>query len=150
MNKISTKFIQVLVLAFGLAVLAFMIYMPTQEGRNVNSTLFEVYFNDPFLAFAYLGSIAFFVGVYKVFNLVGLAGQGKLYSLEAVKALHTIKYCALIIIGFVAVAEIYIMTAISDDRTGGIMMGALIIAGSIVVATVASKLEKQVKNNLTV
>lgn len=145
MRKLLKIFLQVLVIAFGIAVLVFMLYMPTQEGRNVNSTLFEVYFNDPFLAFAYLGSIAFFVGLYKVFKLVGLAGQNELSLPVAAKALSTVKYCALVIIGFVVVAEIYIMTIPSDDRAGGIMMGAIIILSSVAVATTASILEKKLK-----
>jgi hypothetical protein len=103
----------------------------------VNATLFEIYFKDPFLA-----SSAFFVGLYQIFKLLGYAGQNKLYSQDAVKALRIIKYCAIAVIGFVAVGEIFIVLGTSDDRAGGVFMGILITLGSIVVATTASVLEK--------
>jgi hypothetical protein len=46
-------------------------------------------------------------------------------------------------IGFVVVAEIFIIFAISDDdRAGGVVMGVLVIFGSIVIATLAAVSER--------
>jgi hypothetical protein len=59
------------------------------------------------------------------------AGQNKVFSQAAVKALRTIKYCAISIIGFVAGGEIFIMLSNSDDRAGGVFMGILITFGSL-------------------
>ena len=96
MKKGLTIFLQIVVVALGVAVLAFLLWMPTVEGRNVNATLLEIYFNDPFLAYVYVGSIAFFVGLYKVFKILGYAGQNQLTSPEVVKALRTVKHFNLI------------------------------------------------------
>jgi hypothetical protein len=63
-----------------------------------------------------------------------------------VKDLRSIKYCAVAIIGFVAVEEIFIMLDNSDDRAGGVFMGILIIFGSIVTATAAAVFERIVQN----
>jgi hypothetical protein len=83
------------------------------------------------------------VALYKAFKLLGYAGQNKIFSPAAVKALRTIKYCALTIIGFVVIEEIFIiLNHGNDDAAGGIFMGILIIFGSIVVATVAAVSEK--------
>src|SRR6185437_4465717 len=102
----STVFLQFVIVLIGAGVLAAMLWEPLTEGRNVHATLFQVYFNDPFLAYAYIASIPFFVALYLALKVLGYAGQNKVFSLEAVKALRTIKYCVLAIIGFVAVSVI--------------------------------------------
>lgn len=52
-------------MALGISTLALMLWEPHLEGRNVNATLFEIYFRDPFLAYAYTASIVFFVALLK-------------------------------------------------------------------------------------
>lgn len=142
MNRTSTIFLRVIILLIGIGTLAFLLWEPRIEGRNIHATLFEIYFKDPFLAYAYIGSIPFFVALCQAFKVLGYAGQNKVFSQEAVKALRTIKYCAITIIGFVAVGEIFIMLDNSDDRAGGVFMGVLITFGSIVIATAAAIFER--------
>jgi Protein of unknown function (DUF2975) len=142
MKRSSTLFLQVVTMLIGIGALALMLWEPHIEGRNAHATLFEIYFNDPFLAYAYVGSIPFFVALYQAFKVVGYAGQNKVFSQAAVKALRTIKYCAIALIGFVAVGEIFIMFGNSDDRAGGVFMGVLITFGSIVIATAAAMFER--------
>ena len=130
----------------GIGALALLLWEPHLEGRNAHATLFEIYFKDPFLAYAYVGSIVFFVALYQAFKVLGYAGQNKVFSQAAVKSLRTIKFCAIAIIGFVAVGEIFIMLHKSDDRAGGVFMGILITFGSIVVATAAAMFERVLQN----
>jgi hypothetical protein len=52
-------FLQVVIVLIGIGVLAFMLWEPHVEGRNAHATVFEIYFHDPFLAYAYIGSIPF-------------------------------------------------------------------------------------------
>src|SRR5262249_54599955 len=104
MNRSSTVFLQAVIVALGIGALALMLWEPHVEGRNARATLFEIYFQDPFLAYAYIASIPFFMALYQAFKLLGYARQNKVFSQEAVKALWTIKYCALAMIGFVAVS----------------------------------------------
>src|SRR5258706_4788743 len=111
MKRSSTIFLQIVILIIGIGALALLLWEPHIEGRNAHATLFEVYFNDPFLAFVYTGSIAFFVALYQAFKLLGYAAENKIFSQLAVKALRTIKYCAITIIGFVVVEEIFIMVS---------------------------------------
>jgi len=144
--KRSSIFLQVVIVLIGIGVLALMLWEPQIEGRNAHATLFEIYFKDPFLAYAYIGSTPFFVALYKAFKVLGYAGQNKVFSEAAVKALRTIKYCAISIIGFVAVGEIFIMLDNSDDRAGGVFMGILITFGSVVVATAAALFERILQN----
>ena len=109
MKRSSTIFLQVVIVLIGIGALALLLWEPHLEGRNTHATLFEIYFKDPFLAYAYLASIPFFVALYQAFKVLGYAGQNKVFSQAAVKALRTIKYCAIAIIGFVAVSVIFMM-----------------------------------------
>src|SRR3954467_8896970 len=120
MKRRSTLFLQVVIVLIGIGALTLMLWEPRIEGRNAHATLFEVYFKDPFLAYAYIASIPFFVALYQAFKVLGFAGQNKVFSPGAVKALRTIKYCAISIIGFVVGGEIFIMLGNSDDRAGGV------------------------------
>src|SRR5436189_4162146 len=129
MKRGSTIFLQVIILLIGIGALVLLLWEPHLEGRNAHATLFEIYFKDPFLAYAYIASIPFFVALYQGFKVLGYAGQNKVFSQAAVKALRTIKFCAIALVGFVAVGEIFIMLGDSDDRAGGVFMGILITFG---------------------
>lgn len=146
MKQRPTIFLQTVIVLIGIGALALLLWEPQIEGRNAHATLFEIYFKDPFLAYAYIGSIPFFLALYQAFKVLGYAGQNKVFSQAAVKALRTIKFCAIAIIGFVAVGEIFILLGDSDDRAGGVFMGILITFGSIVIATAAAMFEQILQN----
>src|SRR6266446_666571 len=98
MKRGSILFLKAVLVLIGIAALALMLWEPHIEGRNAHATLFEIYFNDPFLAYAYIASIPFFVALYQAFKVLGYTGQNKVFSQAAVKALRTIKYCAIAVI----------------------------------------------------
>src|SRR5580765_7612540 len=108
MERGSILFLKAVIVLVGIGALALLLWEPQIEGVNKNATLFEIYFN-PFIAYAYIASIPFFVALYQAFKVLGYAGQHKVFSQEAVKALRTIKYCALAIIGFVAVSVLFMV-----------------------------------------
>jgi Protein of unknown function (DUF2975) len=147
-KKNGAIFLQIVIVALGIGTLALLLWEPWIEGVNAHATtLYQIYFDDPFLAFIYLGSIPFFIALYQAIKVLGYVGQGKVFSQAAVNALRTIKYCALAIIGFVVIEEIFIMLNHgSDDAAGGVFMGVLIIFGSIVVATAAAIFERTLQN----
>jgi hypothetical protein len=147
--KRSSTFLQIVVVILGIVTLALLLWEPHVEGRNAHATLFEMYFKDPFLALVYVGSIPFFVALYQAFKVLGYIGQNKVFSHATVKALQTIRYCALVIIGFVVVEEIIIMLNHgNDDPAGGIFMGILFTFGSVVATTTASMCEQIVQHVL--
>jgi len=151
MKRASIMFIQGAVVLIGISAFVLLLWEPQIEGRNVNATNFEIYFHDPFLALVYTGSIPFFVGVYQVFKLLGYIGQNRTFSQDSLKALKTIKYCAIAVIGFVIVEEIsIILNHGDDDATGGFFMGVIITLGSILVAGIAAKFEKNFKKAINV
>jgi hypothetical protein len=148
MKRSSTIFLQVVIVLIGIGALTLLLWEPWIEGVNAHATsLSEIYFDDPFLALVYVGSIPFFVALYQAIKLLGYAGQNKIFSQEAVKTLRTIKYCAIVIIGFVVVEEIFIrFNHGSDDPAGGVFIGLVITFGSVVVATVAAVFERVLQN----
>lgn len=147
MNRDSTVFLQIVVVLIGIAGLAVLLLEPRFEGRNANATNFEIYFKDPFLAYAYIASIAFFVALHQAFKVLGYARQNRIFSPEAVKAVRAIKYCAIAIIGFVVGGVLFIMFAHHDeDRAGGVFMGLVITFGSIVIATAAAMFQQVLQN----
>src|SRR5215218_8402846 len=114
-KRSSTAFLQIVIVLVGIGALALMLWEPHLEGRNARATPFEIYFKDPFLAFAYVASLPFFTALYQAFKVLGYAGRNEVISQAAVNALRTIKYCAIAIIGFVAVGEVFILLHDSDD-----------------------------------
>src|SRR5947207_10889462 len=146
MKRSSTIFLQVVIVLIGIGALALMLWEPHIEGRNAHATLFEIYFKDPFLAYAYIASIPFFVALYQAFEVLGYAGQNKVFSQAAVKALRTIKVCAMAIIGFVALSVLFMISGDRDDRPAGVFMRILITFPSIVVATAAAISERILQN----
>ena len=146
LKRSSTAFLQTVIVLIGLGALALLLWEPHLEGRNAHATPFEIYFKDPFLAYAYVGSIPFFAALYQAFKVLRYAGQNRVFSPAAVKALRTIKFCAISIIGFVAVGEVFILLQDSDDRAGGVFMGILITFGSIIIAAAAATFEWILQN----
>ena len=150
MKRSSTVFLQVVIVLIGIGALALMLWEPHVEGRNAHSTLFEIYFKDPFLAYAYIASIPFFIALYQAFKVLEYVRQDKIFSQATVKALRTIKYCAIAIIGFVAVSVIFMIFADDDYRPAGVFMRILIAFPSIVVATAAAMFERISQNALDI
>jgi hypothetical protein len=138
----ATLFLRAVLVLIGLGVLAFLLVEPHFEGRNTHATVFEIYFKDPFLAYMYVASIPFFMGLYHAIKVLGYADRNKEFSPSTVRSVRTIKYCALVLIAFVAGAEVFILSSESDDAAGGVMMGLFIAFVAIVVATAMAVLEK--------
>jgi len=149
MKKSSTIFLQVVVVLIGIGTLALMLWEPHLEGRNVNATLFAIYFKDPFLAYVYTASLPFFIALYQAFKLLGYAGQNNVFSEVAVKALRTIKYCAFITAGAIVVADIYLVIASrsnNEDAAGAVMLGIITTFASVVIGTAAAVFERVLQN----
>jgi hypothetical protein len=139
---LPTRFLQAIAVAIAVGALAFLIWEPRIEGRNAHATFREIYFGDPFLAYAYLSSIPFFVAIYQSIKALGRIGKGEAFSQATVKALGTIKYCALMLIGLVLAGELFLRLGESDDRAGGVFLGAIICLVSAFIAAATAMLER--------
>lgn len=143
--------LQIVVVALAIVVFAVLLWEPTVEGVNANATsAFQIYFDDPFLAYIYFSFTAVFVGLYQAFKLLGYIGQGGAYSQKSVHALRTIKYCALSFAGLIFGALAYIFIAVrgTDDIAGGVAVGLFLIVGSLVIATATAMFERMLRKRI--
>lgn len=146
MKRATVIFLQLIILTLGITILAALLWEPWVEGVNVNATtLYDIYFDDPFLAYIYFSFIPVFVGLYQAFKLVGNIGRDETFSHSSAQALRTIKYCAMIFAGliFLAVTFIVINMRGSDDIAGGVAVGFFFIVSSLVIATAAAMFERK-------
>ena len=142
--------LQVAILLVGFGVLALMLWEPRVEGRNAHSTLLEIYFSDPFLAYVYLASIPFFVILYQAFKLVGLASRDEVLSKPSMKALRTIRYCAIALAGLITAAETYLFIVMrgTDEGPGGLAVGLFMLLVAIVIAATATLFERRIQTSI--
>lgn len=150
--KGSPRFLQVVVVLLGLLVLAFLLWEPQVEGRNARATQFEIYFKDPFLAYLYLSSIPFFVGLYQAIRLLGRIGRNEAFSEAAVGNVRMIRRCATAIVGLVIVAVIWARMANTDPDDGpqAVFMGGITALASIIVAKAAGTFERLLQNGVDI
>ena len=151
MKKSSATFLQGVTVLIGIGALVFLLWEPHIEGRNVDATLFEIYFKDPFLAYAYGASLFFFMALYQAYQALGFVRQGKTHSEETLKSLKSIKYCCITFASLVAAAVAYLIMANSgsDDIAGGVAMGLFMTIGSLMMATAAALLQKRLRARST-
>ena len=155
MKRGSTIFLKVVIVLIGIVTLAVMIRFPLTEGRAVNLDLFSIY-SDPFIVYGDLASIPFFVALYQAFKLLGYIGQNKVFSLNSVKALRTIKYCAIALSILIVMAAIYIRLSFSvksvtdDDPAGFIAVAIVTTFISIVIAAAAAVFERLLQNAIDI
>ena len=151
MKPRSTVFLQAVIVLIGIVTLAIMIRFPLTEGRAENLDLFSIYL-DPFILYGYAASIAFFIALYKAFKLLGYIGQNKVFSPNSVKALRSIKHCAIVLSILIVTAGIYIRVfhAKDDDPAGFLAICIVTTFVSIIVATAVAVFEKILQNGMDI
>jgi len=151
MKRRSTIFLQGVIVLICILALAIMIRFPLTEGRAANSDLFSIY-SDPFILYGYAASIPFFIALYKAFRLLGYIGQNKAFSLNPVRALRSIKYCAIALSILIVMAGLYIRIFHNkdDDPAGFLAMCIVTTFVSLVIATAVAVFEKILQNGLDI
>ncbi|MDP4284795.1 MAG: DUF2975 domain-containing protein [Bacteroidota bacterium] len=147
MKRVSIVFLQAVIVLIGIVALTILFWFPLTEGRAANLGLFSIYF-DPFILYGYAASIAFFVALYKAFKLLGYIGQNKVFSSNSVKALTSIKYCAIVLSILIVLAGLYIKIFHNknDDPAGFLAICIVTTFVSTVVATAAAIFGKLLQN----
>jgi hypothetical protein len=147
MKRNSIIFLQAVIVLIGIVALAILVWFPLTEGRATNLDLVSIYF-DPFILYGYAASIVFFVGLYKAFKLLGNIGQNKVFSSNSVKALKSIKYCAIVLSILIVTAGLFIRLSHNkeDDPAGFIAICIVATFVTIIVATAAAIFEKILQN----
>ena len=149
MKRASIAYLRLAIVLVAIGAVAALLWEPQIEGRNAHATPFEIYFKDPFLAYAYAASIPFFVALYQAFKLLGRVGADQVFSEANIRRIRIIKFCALIIVGLVGLGGILLAVFTdSDDRAGGVAIGLVIIFSSLSVAAAAAMFEWILRDTL--
>src|SRR6476469_1277817 len=142
MKKGSTPFLKLVICLIEIGVFAGLLRFPPTEGAVKNKDLISIY-TDPFIIYIYIGSIPFFVGLYQAFKLLNFIDTNKAFSQGAVNTLKYMKYASLSLIGFIALALLYIrFFAHGDDPAGPTALGILVSFAVAVIATAAAIFQK--------
>ncbi|HMG94585.1 MAG TPA: DUF2975 domain-containing protein [Chryseolinea sp.] len=151
MKNSSIVFLQGVIVLIGIVALAIMIRFPQIEGRATNLDLFSIY-SDPFILYGYAASIPFFIALYNAFKLLGYIRQNKVFLLDSVRTLKSIKYCAIVLSILIVMAGLYVRIFHNkdDDPAGFLAICIATTFVSIVVATAAAVFEKIVQNGLDI
>ena len=147
MKRISTAFLQTVIVLIGIVALIILIWFPLTEGRATHLDLFSTY-ADPFILYGYGASMAFFVALYNAFRLLGYIGQNKVFSTNSVKNLKNIKHCAILLSILIVVAGLFIRLThnTEDDPAGFLAICIVTTFVAIVVATAVAVFEKLLQN----
>ncbi|MGG2054581.1 DUF2975 domain-containing protein [Lysinibacillus pakistanensis] len=147
--KRETLFLKIAVFLMGLPVLSLCILVVPRVAIKAahhfpKTTLFAV-------IVVYATAIAYFIALYTTIKLLSYIDQNIAFSERSVKALITIKYCAIIISSLyvVAMPMIYYVAEV-DDAPGLIIIGMVIIFASFIVAVFAAVLQKLLKNAIDI
>ena len=151
MKKKSTFFLQAVIVIIALLSITALIWFPLVEGRAENLDLLHVYI-DPLILYVYASSIIYFVALYKAFKLLGYIGENSIFFINAVKALRSIKYCAIAISILIVGGGLYIKIfhPEEDDPAGFIVLCFVAAIVSVVVATAAAIFEKLLQNAIDI
>lgn len=138
MTRAPTLFLKAVTVLAATGTLAGLMWFPHIEGRAANLDLISIY-ADPFIIYIYIASIPFFIGLYQVLKLLQFIDSDRSFSTGAVAALKTMKFASLSLIGFIALAELYIrFFAHGDDPAGPTMLGmCMVLALGVIAATVS-------------
>lgn len=147
MKRISLGFLQGVIVLIGLLTLFLLIRLPLTEGRAQSLDVYSIY-SDPFILYGYAASIAFFIALYKAFQLLGYVRNNQLFSSISIKTLKSIRYCAVILSVLIVLAGVFIKLFHHKDDDPAGFLGLCIVTTfiAIVVATVVAVLERILQN----
>jgi len=144
MKRGTTLFLKIAVILIGIPVLALCIFLVPE----IASFAAELYPDIAYLKYLilidlYASAIPFYFALYQAFKLLIYIDKNKAFSDLSVKALKTIKYCAITIsILYVVGMPLFYLMAEMDDAPGIIVIGLVIIFASMVIAVFAAVLER--------
>jgi len=105
----------------------------------------------PIVGGMYLSAIPFYMAFYQAFKLLNYIDRNQAFSQISVDALTKIKYSAIIFsIVYVAIIPFVYIIAELDDAPGLIIIGAMPIFASLVIAVFAAVLQKLLQEAINI
>ena len=148
--KRETFFLKATLFIIGLPVLVLCILgLPWLVKNPVNPKYAHILY--PIVIGVYASSIPFFTALYKAFKLLGYIDKNVAFSELSVKALKSIKYCAITIsILYAVIMPFVYLAAVKDDAPGLIIIGMVPFFASAVIAIFAAMLQKLLKSAIEI
>lgn len=152
MKQGSTLFLKIAVIVIGIPVFALCIFVVP----NIASFAALLYPDIPYMKYLvsidlYAAAIPFYFALYQAFKLLSYIDNNKAFSELSVRALKSIKYCAVIIsIIYVLGMPLFYLIAELDDAPGIIVIGLVIIFAAMVTAVFAAVLQKLLQEAIAI
>jgi hypothetical protein len=142
MKRGSTLFLRMALILLGVPVLALGIFGLTWLPKHPFNADFD-HILYPIIVGMYASVIPFFGALYQAFKLLNYIDKNQAFSELSVKALQTIKFCAIAFSGlYVVVLPFVYIVAEIDDAPGLILMGMVPTFASLVIAVFAAVLQR--------
>lgn len=138
----STLFLKIAVFLIGTPVFILSIIGLVSLVKNP-ATPEYAYILYPIVTGMFLTTIPFYFALYQALKLLGYIDKNEAFSQFSVEALKKIKFCAITISGvYIVIMPFIFLLADKDDAPGAIIMGAVPIFSSIVIAVFAAVLQR--------
>lgn len=152
MKQGTTLFLKAAVILIGIPVLALCVFL-VPNIANYAAQLYPDFTVIKYLIFIdmYAAALPFYFALYQAFKLLSYIDKNKAFSELSVRALRTIKYCAIAISGLYVVGlPLFYLVAERDDAPGIIVIGMILIFASMVIAVFAAVLQKLLKEAIDI
>ncbi|CAM4298426.1 cellulose synthase/poly-beta-1,6-N-acetylglucosamine synthase-like glycosyltransferase [Paenibacillus endophyticus] len=152
MKRGSTFFLKAAVILIGIPVLALCIFLVPE----IANFAVELYPDHPYLKYLvymdlYAAAIPFYFALYQAFKLLSYIDKNIAFSEISVRALNSIKYCAIIISSlYVLGLPLFYLIAERDDAPGFILIGLVMIFTSLVIAVFAAVLQRLLQEAIAI
>lgn len=148
MEKGTTLFLKIVLIAMGLPVLAFCILvLPSIAKELLGYYPAYSHFIYAVLVVMYATALPYYMALYQSFKLLSLIDDNSAFSDRSVKALKNIKNCAYAIsIMYTLIMPFFYILGEFDDAPGIILIGLILVFASLVIAFFAAILQKLLKD----
>lgn len=140
MQRGSTLYLRLALLALGAAVLALCIFaLPSMWAGVPREFPDKTYVFYGILIAMYAAAIPFFIALREALHILQLVDKNKAFSLSSVKALLHISYCGIVIAAlFSLVSPLFYSWAQHEDAPGLIVMNLILVGASFTVTVLCA------------
>lgn len=152
MSKGSTLFLKFVIVLMGMPILAGCIYGLSRFDPDspfwATEELAKLQY--PLLIGMYATMIPFFIALFQTLKLLSYIDRDQAFSQLSIKTLKTIKYCAVAVSMLFTVEMPFFYLLTKADDAPGVLIGAVIIFASLVVAVFAAVLQKLLQDAIRI
>ncbi|AYC30484.1 DUF2975 domain-containing protein [Paenisporosarcina cavernae] len=150
--KRETIFLKVVIVLLGLFILGLCVFfLPwlISDIRQHADPLGKYLY--PIIVAMYTAAIPFFYALFQALKLLTFIDKGNAFTRSSVQAIKVIKLCAIVIsLIYLAVMPFFFLFGDKDDSPGFILIGAVFVGASFVVAVFAAVLQKLLTNAIDI